>query len=122
MPIGRRALKFLAREVTVHLVRPPAGHSRTNPARPGGVRAVAAESLAVKHQLDDHEAFAASESEPDPMGSGDSRVLHAPGVARTLGQDGCDLEDFNPPESSPSPGAAKISVALRLRATPAPRT
>ncbi len=28
------------------------------------------------------------------------------GVAQTLGQDGNNLEDFNPPASSPSPGEA----------------
>jgi putative transposase len=37
-------------EVAVHSDRPPVGHS-ARLARPGGVRAVAAESLAVKHQL-----------------------------------------------------------------------
>jgi hypothetical protein len=37
-------------------------------ARPGGARAVVAETLAVQTPVADHEAFAASESEADPMG------------------------------------------------------
>ena len=49
-------------------------------ARPGGIRAVAAESLAVKHQLLIMKRSAPG-SESDPVGSGDSRLLYAADVA-----------------------------------------
>ncbi len=56
------------------------------------------------------------------MGSCDSRLLHTPGVALPYEQGGCHPEDFDPPASSSSPGAAKISFAVRLRASSAPGT
>ena len=52
-------------------------------ARPGGVGAVAAESLAVKHQLLIMKRARRPESEFDPLGSRDSRTLHTAGIAQT---------------------------------------
>jgi hypothetical protein len=121
LPIGGRALKFLSREFAVRSIRAPAGHTRT--ARPfWRVRAVAAESLAVKHQLlimKRSRRRSPNLTRWDRAILGFCTLLVSP---RTLGQDGCDLEDLHPPESSPSPGQEKISFALRLRATPAPGT
>jgi hypothetical protein len=50
-------------------------------ARPGGLGAVAAESLAVKHQLH-HEACAAPYSESDFMGSAGARSLRTFGITQ----------------------------------------
>jgi hypothetical protein len=114
LPIGRGALKFVSRELTVHSDRPPVGHSRTAcPSRRGscGRCRVSGSQAPIAH----HKAFAASEFEPDSKRSVDSRLLHTSSVARTLGQDGCDLEDFDPPASSSSPGEEKISFALQLQ-------
>jgi hypothetical protein len=53
------------------------------------------------------------------MGSGDSRILHTQVSPRRWCRLAVDLEDFDPPAFSPSPGEAKISFALQLWATAA---
>ena len=91
-------------------------------ARPGGVRAVAAESLAVKHLLliMNRSRLRSPNLTPwDRVILGFCTLLVSP---RRLGRIAVNLEDFDPPASSASPGEAKISFALQPRATPAPRT
>src|SRR5208282_4617427 len=70
----------------------------------------------------DHEALAAPESESDRVGSSDSWILYAAGVAQTLGQNLRDPEDLDPPAPSSSFGQAQISSALQLQTMRSPRT
>ena len=59
-----------------------------------------------------HEAFAATCSESDVMGSADSGILCAFRVTRTLEQDGRDTEGFHTSVLSPSPGEAQVLSPL----------
>ena len=59
-------------------------------ARPGGLGAVAAESIALKHQFAHNEARATPCSGPDPHGIGSAGGLHSHGVAQTPEQAGRD--------------------------------
>src|ERR1039458_9450440 len=59
-----------------------------------------------------HEAFAATCSESDVMGSADARILCALIVTRTLQQDSRDTEAFHASSLSPSPGEAQVLPPL----------
>jgi putative transposase len=88
--------------------------------RPGGVRAVAAESLAVKHQLlimKRSQRRSPNLTQWDRVILGFCTLLVSP---RRLGRMAVILKTSTLP-SSPSPGEAKISFALQLQVTPTPR-
>ena len=80
-------------------------------AKPGGLGAVVAESLAVKPAAHP-EACAAARALPDFMGSAGAGGLHAFGVTQTPEQDGCYTEAFHPSVLSPRSGEAQVSRAL----------
>jgi hypothetical protein len=84
-------------------------------ARPGGLRAVVAESLAVKTPVAHHEACAAPCSESEIMGSTGAGIVCAFRVIQTLEQDGRDTENFHTAVLSPSPGEAQVFPALLIR-------
>jgi hypothetical protein len=90
-------------------------------AKPGGLGAVVAESLAVKPAAHP-EACAAARALPDFMGSAGAGGLHAFGVTQTPEQDGCDTEAFHLAVLPPRPGDAQVSPALQPEKSPAPRT
>jgi hypothetical protein len=82
-------------------------------ARPGGLGAVAAESLAVKHQLLILERVrrrAPNLTSWDRLALGSLPVF---GVTQTPEQDGCDIETFHPSVLSSRPGEAQVSPALQ---------
>ena len=103
-------VRFHARNV--HIDRPPAGDaSKACQAGrfSGGGGRIARGQTPVAH----HEAFAATCSESDVMGSADSGILYAFRVTRTLEQDGRDTEGLHSSAVSPSPGEAQVLPALR---------
>jgi hypothetical protein len=79
-------------------------------ARPGGLGAVAAESLTVKHQLLIMKR--AQRSETDLMGSAGTGSVCAFRVTQTPEQDGCDTEGSHASVLSSRPGEAQVSSAL----------
>ena len=81
-------------------------------ARPGGLGAVAAESLAVKHQLlimKRAQRRAPNLTSWDRLLLGVCALLVSP---KRLKQDGCDIEAFHPSVLSPRLGEAQVSPAL----------
>ena len=78
----------------------------------GGLGAVAAESLAIKHQL---LIMKRAQRRAPNLTSWDRLVLGvlcAFGVTQTPEQDGCDTEAFHPSVLSPRSGEAQVSPAL----------
>ena len=77
----------------------------------GGLGAVAAESLAVKHQL---LIMKRAQRRAPNLTSwiGCAGSLCAFGVTQTPEQDGCDTEAFHPSVLSPRLGEAQVSPAL----------
>ena len=81
-------------------------------ARPGGFRVVAAESLAVKHQLLIMKRSRQRAPNLTSWDRADARILCAFRVTRTLEQDGRDTEGFHTSVLSPSPGEAQVLPSL----------
>ena len=81
-------------------------------ARPGGLGAVAAESLAVKQQFAHHEASAAPCSETDLIGSAGAGRLYTFRLTPTSAQDGGDTAAFQVAGLSPRLGEAQVSTTL----------
>src|ERR1700681_4160822 len=92
-------------------------------ARPGGLGAVAAESLAVKHQL---LIMKRAQHRTPKLTPWDRLVLGVSALSvsrKTPEQDGCDIEAFHAFVSSPPPGEARVSASLfgpRKRHRPGP--
>jgi hypothetical protein len=101
-------VRFHAR--TIHLDRSSAGDPGKLGTR-GGLGAVAAESLAVKHQL---LIMKRAQRRAPNLTSWDRLVLGvcAFGVTQTSQQDGCDTEAFHPSVLSQRSGEAQVSPAL----------
>src|SRR5215469_13812195 len=91
-------------------------------ARPGGVCAVAAESLAVKHQLlimKRSQRRSPNLTAWDRLSPG---LLYAVGFAQSLGQDCRGREKLDSAAASPSFGQAKVSDSIRHKAARSPWT
>jgi len=60
-----------------------------------------------------HEAVESPEPESDRVGSADSGIFYAVGLAHTLRQDSRSPEDLDSHAASPSFGEAKVSASIR---------